>query len=87
MNPAEEPHCQFDRMIKWIEDHEFVAAQRQGWFAALRYQACLHARHTRVIDYWHDWEAAWTKDPIARYPSFDQWRRSADSYTFELTDC
>jgi hypothetical protein len=85
-NPAEEPHCRFTRMMKWIENHEFADAQKRGWFDVLRYQARLHARHARVIDYWHDWEAAWTKDRSKGYPSFGQWQRSADRYTFELDE-
>ena len=83
-NPAEEPHCRFTRMIKWIEDHGFAEVQKRGWFDVLRYQAHLHARHARVIDYWHNWEASWTKDRSERYPSFREWQRSADRYTFEL---
>jgi len=46
----------------------------------------LHARHTRVIDYWHHWESGRTKERSNRYPSFSQWQRSADRYTFELDD-
>jgi len=83
-NPAEESHCRFNRMIKWIEDHEFADAQKRGWFDVLRYQARLHPRHARVVDYWHDWEAGWAKHPTAKYPPFDRWRDAADRYTFEL---
>jgi hypothetical protein len=86
VNPEEEPHFRFNRMIKWIEDHEFVSAKKRGWFDVLLYQARLHPRHVRVIDYWHDWEAGWTNEGSNRYPSFSQWQRSADSYTFELDD-
>src|SRR5207249_6140316 len=60
-NPKEEPHLRFNRMIKWIEDHEFTNATKRGWFDVLLYQVRLHARHARVIDYWHDWEADWEK--------------------------
>ena len=82
-NPAEEPHCRFNRMMKWIEDHEFSTIQKRGWFDVLLYQAHLHARHARVIDYWHDWEAGWAKLSTAKYPSFRRWRDAADRYTFE----
>jgi hypothetical protein len=82
-NPTEEPHCRFNRLMKWIEDHEFADAQKRGWLDVLRYQACLHARHARVIEYWHHWEAGWTKNRCKRYPSFREWQRSADLYTFE----
>jgi hypothetical protein len=86
-NPHEEPHCRFNRIIDWIEDHEFAGAKKRGWFDVLVYQTRLHPRHARVIDYWHDWEARWTNERCNRYPSFSHWQRSADSYTFELDDC
>ena len=85
-NPEEEPHCRFNRMIKWVEDHEFTDAKTRGWFDVLLHQARMHPRHARVIDYWHDWEARWTNEGSNRYPSFSQWQRSADSYTFEPDD-
>ena len=85
-NPKEEPHLRFNRMIKWIEDHEFTNATKRGWFDVLLYQVRLHARHARVIDYWHDWEADWEKHSSPKYPSFAQWKKAADSYTFELDD-
>jgi len=82
-NPAEEPHCRFNRLTKWIEDHEFAEARKRRWFDVLRYQVHLHPRHSRVTDYWHDWEAGWLKRPSVKYPSFTKWRDSADRYTFE----
>ena len=85
-NPTEEPHCRFNRLMKWIEDHEFADAQKRGWVEVLRYQARLHARHARVLDYWHDWEQGWTRDSSTGYPSFREWQRSADRYTFELDE-
>jgi hypothetical protein len=83
----EEPHFRFYRLLDWIGEHEFGQAQKQGWDEVLLYQVNLHARHARVIDYWHDWESGRTKERSSRYPSFSQWRRSADSYTFELHKC
>jgi hypothetical protein len=85
-SPEEEAHCRFSRLIKWIEDHEFSNAKKRGWFDVLLYQARLHPRHARVIDYWHDWEAETEKHSSSEYPSFAQWKKAADSYTFELDD-
>jgi len=85
-NPAKEPHCRFNRLTKWIEDHEFAEVQKRGWFGVLHYEAHLHARHARVIDYWHDWEAGWTKHRAKRYPSFGEWQRCADGYTVQLDE-
>jgi len=86
-NPAEEPHCRFNRMIKWIEDHKFTQVKKQGWFDVLLYQARLHPRHARVIDYWRAREVRWTKDPSTGYLPLTQWQRAVDRYTFELTNC
>ena len=55
-------------MMKWIGDHGFAEVQKRGWIDVLRYQARLHARHARVIDYWHDWEAGWIKDRSMAIP-------------------
>ena len=85
-NPEEEPHCRFNRMIKWVEDHEFTDAKTRGWFDVLLHQARMHPRHARVIDYWHDWEAEWEKAPSPEYPSFAQWEKATDRHTFEMDD-
>ena len=79
----EEPYQRFNRMMRWIEDHEFARAREQGWFDALVYQARLHPRRARVVDYWHHWEALWSKHPRSRYPPFEKWRAAADAYMFE----
>ena len=84
--PEGEPHSRFYRLLVWIGEHEFGQAQKQGWYEVLLYQVELHARHARVIDYWHDWESGRTKEHWDRYPPFSQWQHSADTYTFELDD-
>jgi hypothetical protein len=85
--PEEEPHFRFYRLLDWIGENEFRQVQKQGWYEVLRYQVNLHARHTRVIDYWHAWESGRTKERSKRYPSLAQWQRAADSYTSELDKC
>jgi hypothetical protein len=82
--PEEEPHFRFYRLLDWIGEHGFGQAQKEGWYEVVLYQAELHARHARVIDYWHDLESGRTKERSNRYPSFSQWRRATDSYKFEL---
>jgi hypothetical protein len=82
-NPGEERHCRFNRLVEWIENHDFPGARKKGWFDVLLYQARLHPRHMRVIDYWHHCEAIWAKRPLAPYPSFKKWRDTADRYTFD----
>jgi hypothetical protein len=83
-NPIEETYCRFSRLVKWIKEHKFAKAQKEGWFDALRYQSRLHARHARVTDCWHDWEEQWENHPAAQYPAFKKWHTAADRYTFEL---
>jgi len=85
--PEEEPQFRFYRLLDWIGEHEFKQAQDQGWHEVLLYQVELHARHTRVIDYWHASESGRTKERSKRYPSLGQWQRAGDSYTFELDKC
>jgi hypothetical protein len=82
-NPAEESFCRFNRLVDWIEDHEFAKPKKEGWLEVLRYQARLHARLARVTDYWHDWEAQRSKHPSAQYPPLNKWCHAADGYTFE----
>ena len=82
-NPREETYCLFDRLVEWIEDHKFTKARKEGWFDVLRYQAHLHARHARVTEYWHDWEADRENHPTAQYPGFGEWCVAADRYAFE----
>jgi hypothetical protein len=85
--PEEEPHFRFYHLLDWIGEHDFGEAQKQGWYEVLLYQVELHARHSRVIDYWHDWESGRTKERSTHNPSLGQWQRAADSYTFELDHC
>jgi hypothetical protein len=42
-----------------------------------------HFRFYRLLDWIgrHEWEARWTNERSNRYPSFNEWQRSADSYT------
>jgi hypothetical protein len=79
----EEPHERFNELMRWIEDHEFARAKEQGWFDALAYQARLHPRRARVLEYWHHWESNRSNRPRSPYPSFEQWLAAADAYTFE----
>jgi len=84
--PEDESHFRFYRLLDWIAEHDFGQVQKHGWYEVVLYQVELHARHTRVIDYWHHWESGRTKERSNRYPSFSQWQCAADSYTFELDD-
>lgn len=82
-NLGGERHRLFIRLIRWIEDREFALSKKEGWFPAVVYQARLHPRHSRVIDYWRYWKSLYSKHPRAKYPTFDKWRAVVDAYTFE----
>lgn len=72
----------FDRLVRWIEEHEFARARKEGWLLVLIYQARLHPRYARVIDYWRHWQRLRSTHPQSSYPSFEQWRAAAEAYTF-----
>lgn len=73
----------FNLLLRWIEEHEFARAGREGWLPVLLYQAHLHPRHARVIDYWRYWEKVHAKRGRSRYLSLEQWQAAVDSYTFD----
>jgi hypothetical protein len=83
-SPGEETFCRFDRLLEWIDNHEFAKAKKEGWYDVIRYQARLHPRHSRVTYYWHDWEAERIKYRTARYPAFKEWPGAADRYTVSV---
>lgn len=70
----------------WIEQHEFARARAEGWLPVVIYQAHLHPRYQRVVDYWHEWHDNGSTYARSRYPSFEQWKAAADAYTFEHED-
>ena len=61
--------------------HIFKKLEAEGWFDAVVYTAELHPRRMKVIDYWLlYWSGHWPKGKPALYPSFEEWRREAESY-------
>jgi hypothetical protein len=59
----------------------FQEAQTERWFDAVVYTAELHPRRVKVIDYFSlYWSGHWPKRKPASYPSFEFWRREAESY-------
>jgi hypothetical protein len=73
----------FNQLQRWIEEHEFARPRKKGWLPVLIYQARIHPRHQRLIDYWQQWQHLLSKRPPDRYPSFRQWTAAVDAYTFE----
>jgi len=70
----------WDRFMNWIADHFFEDAQKGGWFDAVLIQVRNHPRAIRTMEYAdHCDELCESRFP-SPYPSFEEWRRAADSY-------
>lgn len=80
---SEESYQRFKQLTRWIEQREFARARKQGWFPAVVYQAYLHPRHARVVDYWRYWKSLYSRRGRVRYPSFDEWQSAVAVYTFD----
>ena len=70
----------WDRLMTWIADHFFRDAQNEGWFDAILTQARNHPRAIRTMDYADDCDEAGRFHALKPYPSFQEWRKQADSY-------
>ena len=68
----------------WIADHFFQDAQTEGWFDAILIQVRSHPRAIRTMEYADHCDEVWISELPSPYPSFEDWRRDADSYV-ELT--
>jgi hypothetical protein len=84
---AREPKLSFksrahswDRLMTWIADHFFRDAQNEGWFDAIVTQARNHPRAIRTMEYADDCDEAGCFHAPKPYPSFQEWRKQADSY-------
>ncbi len=70
----------WDRLMSWIADHFFEDAQKGGWFDAVLIQARSHPRAIRTMEYADHCDDIWQSRFPNPYPSFEEWRRSADAY-------
>ncbi len=68
------------RLMRWIEDHFFSEAKKEGWFDTVLQQARTHPRYVRMVEYWQRWSKSFSQNPTIPYASFGQWRRAADNY-------
>jgi len=70
-----------DQMWDCLKNSHFQEAQAERWFDAVVYTAELHPRRMKFIDYFSlYWSSHWPKRKPASYPSFEFWRREAESY-------
>jgi hypothetical protein len=51
-NEGRESENLSNQLHRWIEEHEFTRAREEGWLEVVVYQARLHPRYQRVLDYW-----------------------------------
>jgi hypothetical protein len=68
------------RLMLWIGDHCFQDAQTEGWFDAILAHVRSHPRAIRTMEYADHCDELWSSELPNPYPSFEDWRRDADSY-------
>jgi hypothetical protein len=66
--------------MRWIADHFFRDAKTEGWFDAILAQVRSHPRVIRTMEYADHCDERWSSKMPEPYPSFENWRREADSY-------
>jgi hypothetical protein len=67
-------------LMSWIADHYFQDAKTEGWFDTILIQARSHPRAIRTMEYADHCDEVWSSAMPEPYPSFEDWRRDADSY-------
>ena len=75
----------WQQLMLWIGDHIFSEATNEGWFDDVLIQAGLHPRAIRTREYADHCDELWSASLPVPYPTFEDWRRDADSYV-ELDD-
>jgi len=73
----------WESLMLWVGDHCFSNAQQEGWFDAILVQVRNHPRAIRTMEYADHCDEVWSSERPSPYPSFEDWRREADSY-FDL---
>ena len=68
------------RLMLWIGDHLFQDAKTEGWFDAILNQVRSHPRAIRTMEFSDRCSEIWGSNLPHPYPSFEEWRRNADSY-------
>lgn len=70
----------WDALMEWIADRFFSEAQAEGWFDAILIAVRRHPRAIRTMEYADHCDEVWGPNLPMPYPSFEDWRRDADSY-------
>ena len=74
----------WEHLMLWVGDRFFQHAKAEGWFDAILIQVRSHPRAIRTMEYAEHCDEIWISELPIPYPSFEDWRRDADSYV-ELT--
>ena len=67
-------------LMTWISNHFFQDAKNAGWFDAILIQKRIHPRSIRTMEFSEHCDEIWGSELPSRYPSFENWRKEADSY-------
>jgi len=70
----------WQQLMLWIGDHFFSEATKEGWFDAILIQAGSHPRAVRTREYADRCDELWSAALPVPYPTYEDWRRDADSY-------
>jgi hypothetical protein len=68
------------RLMLWAGDHFFQDAKSEGWFDAILIRVREHPRAIRTMEFSDNCSEILSSELPRPYPSFEQWRREADSY-------
>ena len=71
------------RLSEWIHRNIFADAHEQGWMPAITFYAVRDFRYHRGWSYWEHCEEKWKRNRPRAYPSFEEWRRAAESWDAE----
>lgn len=66
--------------MKWIPEHYFGDAKKEGWLDALLVCAGNHPRSIRTREYADHCAETWGSRLPEPYPPFGEWRADADSF-------
>ena len=67
-------------LVAWGKDRCLSKAREAGWLDCLLERTQRHPRQVRLLSYGRHFAKEWSGRPKRPYPSFHQWRQSADRY-------
>ncbi len=76
-------------VLKWVHNHTFGVAKREGWLDALMFYSVRDPRSQRTWAYWEHCAREWKKKRPRSYPNFRQWVQAAEKWVvgqFEIPE-